>query len=122
MSQYHYLASPYSRYPAGHDAACQDVCLLAARLFNAGVLVFSPIAHTHAIALAGGLHGHFQQWAEFDEAMIAGSCGMIVAMMPGWRDSEGIAAEIEICGRLGKPVLYMDGDLNLTPAPPRGAA
>jgi hypothetical protein len=118
MSGFYYLASPYSKYPGGPDRACADVCLLAARMFMAGVSVFSPIAHTHAIAVAGDLAGHFEQWAAFDEAMIAASEGVIVAMMQGWRESSGIAAEIEIAQRLGKPVRYMDTSLNFVGGEP----
>lgn len=112
-----YLASPYSRYPAGTEAAYRDVCALAARLFKAGVLVYSPIAHTHAIATIGGLDGHFEQWKGFDEALIAASCGMIIATMDGWRESAGIAAEIAICKRLQKPIRYVDVDFNLAERP-----
>lgn len=84
------------------------MCQIAAALFRAGVVVYSPIAHTHAIAKTGGLELGFEQWAAFDEAMIAASDGMIVVKMDGWQDSAGIAAEIVICKRLGKPVQYMD--------------
>lgn len=108
MSGFIYLASPYSRYPGGIDAAHAEVCQIAAALFRAGTLVYSPIAHTHAIAKTGGLDLGFEQWAAFDEAMIAASDGMIVVKMDGWQDSAGIAAEIAICKRLGKPVQYMD--------------
>lgn len=108
MTGFYYLATPYSRYPAGVDAAYAEACRVAARLFLEGVPVYSPIAHTHAIASAGDLPGHFEQWASFDEAMISASIGMIVAMMDGWRESAGITAEIEICRRLGKMVFYLD--------------
>lgn len=107
-----YLASPYSKYPLGTEAAYRDVCALAARLFKAGIPVYSPIAHTHAIAVIGGLDGHFEQWKRFDEAMIAASCGVIVAMLEGWRESAGIAAEIAICKRQRKPTRYCDTGLN----------
>lgn len=112
MSGFYYLASPYSKYPGGPEAACADVSVLAARLFKAGVLVFSPIAHTHAIATLGGLAGHFDQWADFDEAMLLASRGMLIATMAGWRESAGIAAEIKICERIGKPVSYISTDLD----------
>lgn len=107
-ARFWYLASPYSKHPAGVDAAHAEACAIAAGLFRSGVQVFSPIAHTHAIAQTGGLGLGFDQWAAFDEAMIAASVGMIVAKMEGWRDSAGIAAEIAICKRLGKPVQYLD--------------
>jgi hypothetical protein len=107
-SGWKYLATPYSKHPAGVDAAHAEACAIAARLFKMGMLVYSPIAHTHAIAKTGGLDLGFEQWAAFDEAMIAASDGMVVAMMDGWQDSTGIAAEIVICKRLGKPVQYLD--------------
>lgn len=110
-----YLASPYSKYPAGPDAAHADVCRLAADLFKAGHIVYSPIAHTHVIATIGGLELGFEQWARFDEAMIAASAGMIVAMMDGWGESDGIKAEIAICERLGKPIRYLDPRKGLRP-------
>lgn len=105
-----YLASPYSKYPAGTEAACREVCVLAARLFRAGVLVYSPIAHTHAIAAAGGLGLGFEQWQAFDEALIEASHGVLVATMPGWCESAGVTAEIVIAHRLGKPVRYIDSN------------
>lgn len=98
----------YSKYPRGKEAAFRDACAAAAICFNAGVPVFSPIAHTHYIAAYGKIDGGFTQWATFDEVMLRASDGMIVVKMDGWKDSVGIAAEIEICGKLGKPVLYVE--------------
>lgn len=117
MTGFWYLATPYSKYPLGTMLAHQHACELAARLFRAGINVYSPIAHTHALAEIGGLDGHFDQWAAFDEALIAASDGLIVAMMRGWRESAGIAAEIAICTRLDKPVRYMETTLNFVEGP-----
>lgn len=111
IKEFWYLASPYSRYPAGMETAYTDICGIAAQLFKAGVPVYSPIAHTHAIATIGGFAGHFDQWKDFDEAMIAASCGLIVAMMDGWKESVGVTAEIDICKRMRKPVRYVDPSL-----------
>jgi len=72
--------------------------------------VFSPITHTHVISEVGNLSGAYERWATLDEAMIAASAGMIIVEMDGWRESVGIAAEIEICRRLTKPVYYMRPD------------
>lgn len=104
MSGFLYLATPYSKYPGGVDAAHTEACRIAAEMFREGRLVYSPIAHTHAIEKIGGLGVGFEHWAAFDEAMIAAADGMVVAKMDGWRDSAGIMAKIAICRRLGKPV------------------
>ena len=42
-----YLASPYSKYPEGTQAAFEMACWQAGLLIRAGVPVFSPIAHSH---------------------------------------------------------------------------
>ncbi len=110
MTGFYYLATPYSRYERGTEAAFQDAIAAAVICIRAGIQVFSPIAHTHPIAVHGGLAGHFEMWASLDEAMIRASDGMIVVRMDGWDRSEGIAAEIAICERLRKPVLYMEPD------------
>jgi hypothetical protein len=39
--------------------------------------------------------------------MIRASDGMIIVDMEGWEQSDGIAAEIEICNRLGKPITHV---------------
>lgn len=102
-----YLATPYSRHPGGVDAAHKEACEAAAICFRAGIQVFSPIAHAHAIAMVGQMDGHFGQWATFDRIMIGMSAGMIVVEMDGFSTSVGIAAEIALAESLGKPVVFM---------------
>ena len=110
IASFYYLATPYSKYPAGKETAVLHAAEAASLCFQSGILVFSPIAHTHVIAEAGGLPGDFRQWAEFDKTMISASSGMIVVKMDGWDESEGILAEIEICRSLNKPIYYMNPD------------
>lgn len=50
---YWYLASPYSKYPAGIEAAFQDICKQTALLIRHKIPVYSPIAHTHPVAIHG---------------------------------------------------------------------
>src|SRR5436309_1862842 len=49
----YYLATPYSKYPRGLTAAFEDAANLAARLLQVGFRVYSPIAHTHPLAVYG---------------------------------------------------------------------
>lgn len=49
-----YLATPYSKYPRGIEAAFVDASRLAACLVRLGISVYSPIAHTHPIAIRIG--------------------------------------------------------------------
>lgn len=102
-----YLATPYSKYAAGLDAAWHKACEGAAALLRAGVPVYSPIAHTHPIALAGDIDPlDHALWLPADEPMMYAACGLVVYEMDGWRDSYGIGVEIETFRRLGKPVVH----------------
>jgi len=105
---FHYLATPYSKYPQGREAAFQEACRQAGLLTNAGLIVFSPIAHSHPLVEQGGVDGHdFAAWERFDKAMIAASHGCIVCMMTGWNKSIGMAKEIALFKEARKPVIYM---------------
>lgn len=103
---FYYLATPYTRYPDGHEAAYAAAVTETARLIAAGHVIFSPIVHSHPLVA----HGHgveFSYWAKFDDVMIRAARGVIVCMLLSWRDSTGIAEEIKLAERLGKPVTYM---------------
>jgi hypothetical protein len=125
LAQYRlcYFATPYTKYPAGLDAAFQEAARLAATFVTAGVRVYSPIAHTHPLAIAGNLDPlDLSVWLPFDEAMMDASDCLIVAMMDGWDVSAGIKHEIEFFKRDGKPVLYFDPvSLGVSPHPPVSA-
>ena len=103
-----YLASPYSDPdPAVREQRFQAVCRAAAHLMRRGVLVFSPIAHTHPIALCG-LPGGWEFWQKYDRVVLEACKAVAVLMLDGWDASKGIWGEVEIAGRLGLPVVYLD--------------
>ena len=82
--------------------------LAAAKLMNEGYLVFSPISHTHPIALAGDLPGSWEFWKEYDRTFIEWADEIHVLKLSGWRESTGVTAEIELANELNKPVRYID--------------
>jgi nucleoside 2-deoxyribosyltransferase len=83
-----YLASPYSHDdPAVRLQRFETACRAAAILLRNGVLVFSPIAHTHPIALAGDLPLDWAFWQRFDREMIAACDEVIVLCLDGWASS-----------------------------------
>jgi nucleoside 2-deoxyribosyltransferase len=103
-----YLASPYSHDdPQVMEGRFTAVCQVAAQIMAEGIHVYSPIAHTHPIAMVGDLPKHWEYWAEYDRVMIAACDQLWVAMIDGWKDSRGVAAEIEIARCMGKPVDYL---------------
>lgn len=105
MSTLAYLATPYSRYPAGPVSAFIDAATLAARLLRAGVNAYSPIAHTHPLAVYGNLDQFDHSiWLPFDELMMSRCDTLIVAHMEGWQESKGIAHEVAFFERAMKPI------------------
>jgi len=102
-----YLATPYSKYPAGIEQAFIDASKVAANLMIAGVKVYSPIAHTHPLAVHGNVDPYDHSiWLPFDQAIMDAASACVVAMMPGWRQSKGTAHELEYFEKGGKPVFY----------------
>ncbi len=104
-----YLATPYSDPdPAIRNHRFLVVNKVAGRLMAAGHLVFSPISHTHPIALAGDLPKGWEFWAKYDFTFINDwADGVWVLMQPGWEESVGVTAEIKLAEELGKPVEYL---------------
>ncbi|MAH46996.1 hypothetical protein CMI37_14310 [Candidatus Pacearchaeota archaeon] len=102
-----YLASPYSDPdPAVRQQRFDAVCRHAAEMMRSGDHVFSPIAHTHPIATYG-LPGDWQFWEAFDRQFIELCDEVCVLMLDGWRQSEGLQAEIRIALEMGMPVRYL---------------
>lgn len=104
-----YLGTPYSKFPDGIVAAFEQAAALTGRLLTAGVRAYSPIAHTHPIAIYGGLDPlDHTIWLPFDAAIMEKSDAIAVAKMESWERSYGIKHEIEVFTKAGKPVFYLD--------------
>src|SRR3990167_7939164 len=92
---YFYLATPYSKYPAGLEMAFAEACRASGYLIGQGVRVFSPIAHTHPVARFANIDPlDHTIWLPADKPMMDGSVGMIVCKMESWEISYGIGEEI----------------------------
>jgi hypothetical protein len=106
--RYWYLSSPYSKYPRGIVQAHADVCREAARLIRLGLPIFSPIAHSYAIAIHGGLNPFDHEiWLPADQPMMDAAYGLIVSKMEGWDMSYGLRYEIDTFYGVGKPIVYL---------------
>lgn len=103
-----YLATPYTDPdPAVMEERFNRACEIAGRLMAQGLIVFSPVAHTHPIAVRCGLPRGFDYWERYDRALLAAASKLLVAKLPGWERSAGIAAEIKIAEELGIPIEYL---------------
>ena len=97
-----YLAVPYSHPDyAIKNERFNQVNKAAAVLMKFGYHIYSPISHTHPIALAGDLPTDWQFWADYCRAMLANCASMLILPLDGWKESKGIAAEIAIAQELG---------------------
>jgi hypothetical protein len=118
-----YLACPYThtdfsvmeaRYKLAND--------FAAQLIGAGSIVFSPITMTHPIdkilARNESTLGS-EYWVKFDEAFMHVCSKMIVLMVDGWSESQGIRREIEFFKNLNKEVEFWDPKNKLTKDVPK---
>jgi len=105
-----YLASAYSHSdPAVREARFQEICKIAAALIKSGHVVFSPIAHSHHIAILGKLMPtDWQLWKAQDEEHIRRCDELWVVTMDGWRESVGVQEEIRMAREMGKPVFTLD--------------
>ena len=103
-----YLGTPYSKYPAGLDAAYKLACRQRGLLLQAGVPCFSPIAHSHGVATECDLDPRdLSVWLPSEAPIMAAACGLIVCMAASWRESVGLRHEIDAFEACGKPVVYM---------------
>jgi len=109
-----YLARPYSAGKASKQTKqwrFETVCQAAAQLMYQGYCVFSPIAHSHSVEIHG-MDGpeSMDFWLEQDFAVLKFCNKMVILTLPGWKDSNGIAKEIEFCNDNGIPIEYLDHD------------
>jgi hypothetical protein len=84
----------------------QAACRAASHLMRRGLHVFSPIAHSHPVLLAGGLPTGWEYWEAYDEAVLSTCRALAVLELDGWRDSRGVQGEVEISRRLKLPAYY----------------
>lgn len=105
---FEYLACPYSHpEPTIREARFEKVNQVAAGLMRKGRIIFSPISHTHPIALYA-LPKDWQFWRQYDLVFIQLCKKVIVLMLPGWEESVGVQSEIKIAKSLKKPIEYIE--------------
>jgi hypothetical protein len=103
-----YLASPYSHPdPNVRAQRFETACQAAAMLIAGGEFVFCPVAHAHPIAAHGQLPTTWQYWDRLDRRLLAGCYEVYVLTLDGWRESEGVQAELAHAEKLGMPIRYL---------------
>ena len=104
-----YAAVPYSDpNPAVREYRFREATKYAAALVQAGYTVYSPITHSHPMAVANPALGlGWEYWKRHDEAYMPICAALHVLMLPGWGTSSGVAAEVRAFEAVGKLVEYV---------------
>ena len=106
---YFYICTPYSKWRGGINDACRMATDIAGRLIKYKMPVYSPIAHTHPIAKQCGINPFDHDiWMPADKPLLEGAAALIVADLPGWRESRGVTQEIEWFRATSKPIYLLD--------------
>lgn len=105
-NRYWYLATPYTKYEGGLDKAYEDASKMVAFLLDAGHFIFCPITHFHTPAKY--TMKSTEEWYNLSIQFLKLARGLIVCKMDNWKNSIGIAKEIDEAGRLALPICYCD--------------
>ena len=109
MTPLAFMSSPYTLYEPDIGQAAADAARLAARLIETGLHIYSPIVHSHSIALLGHLDPmDIAIWYPLNETMLHRCDTLIVARLPTWEKSKGMAMEIRFFERKEKPIFDLD--------------
>ena len=103
-----YLASPYSHPdPLVRHARFEAACQAAAGLIRAGRPVFAPIIQGHEL-VRYGVPSDWSFWSPLARDYIARCDDVVVLQLEGWRESQGVQAEMALASALGKRVDYLE--------------
>lgn len=100
-----YLASPYSheheiirtrRYLSAREYLFKQLKL--------GIPLFSPIVYCHQFARDFDAGPAFEDWEEFNKAMLKIASQLWVLQISGWDKSVGVAAEMELAKAWSIPI------------------
>ena len=101
-----YLASPYTNQdPEIVSARVKAINAHAALLMNQGHIVFSPISHSHYIAIENNMPTTFEFWQKHNHDFIVWCNLVMVLRMNGWQESRGVVDEIRYAKSINKKVM-----------------
>ena len=118
------IASPYSHPdPAVRRRRFRAACRAAGRLLRAGLVVYSPIAHSAAIAACGLDDMDHDFWMRVDRPYLEWCNMVMVLMLWGWHESRGVDAELAYARAAGKPVSFISpADVGVRDVPTKADA
>lgn len=106
-----YLATTYRIHPEGIAVAYVEAAKLTARLIKDGHRVFSPIVHTHPIAVYGNMDAYSDAWLDIDGWMMDVCDQLWIANWDGaLTRSTGIAHERKEFEAQRKPIFVLNSE------------
>ena len=108
-----YLASPYSSPdPLLRKTRYLLAAELTATMLSQGLHVYSPIVHCHDLAERFNLPSDFEFWKKYNFDMLRRADFLTVYQLPGWLESKGVSAEVQMALALGMTITYEEYDEN----------
>lgn len=100
-----YIASPYTSPQQGIvNFRVAETRRFAAWLWSQGYAPISPILHWHEAATAHSLPTDADTWIDWNRSLMRRCDAVHLLCLPNWRDSKGVAMELEWARVMGLPV------------------
>ena len=77
------------------------------RLMKQGEIVYSPIVHSHQMAINHDLPKGYKFWKKQCQAMVYKADKLHVLMLDGWKESTGVSDEIKLARSLKIEINYI---------------
>jgi len=106
-----YVASPYTHpNPLVREARMLlvEAYVVEKITKTPGVFYYSPIVYAHALANRYVLPKEVDFWHGFNLPTLARADALEVLMIPGWKESKGVAWEIEEAQSIGRKIEYVE--------------
>lgn len=109
-----YLSTPYSHKDKSIvEERYKKTALKIADLVSKGHVIISPIFYGHNLLNYKEMPSDWEFWKNFCESFLVKCDELWVYMIPGWDESTGLKAEIELAISLNIPVIYIEEDINI---------
>ena len=103
-----YLAAPYSRVDDKHIFMEKFMKFSARYMMEKRVHIVSPLFNHYSMIHVPEMETDWNAWGAYSEDLLTRCDGLIVLCLPGWKESSGVQAEIDIANKHGILVSFID--------------
>ena len=105
-----YLAAPYSSpNPRIIEQRMEQVSRAQALLIKQGLMIVTPLS-AHYLLKYQDLPGDWAYWKEYSTLLLTACDTLILLPLPGWQESIGVTAELELARQLDLPCYQYNVD------------